>query len=1475
MHKTPFVPVKVLQWTSKTNYKEYIFDHTSTDDSEYVIKQALYRDDTIDTALNKISVYLEKKQAFYAWSGNNPIIFDIKNGTWKGYKVNPFLSTDQSSDELKEPILYEYKNKDLFKFSTINIVFTNDLPVSLQKNKYYFSDLKFQPAPYYTRNSRKLSLLRETNTSNVKIMDQYYSRIRYCDKVSENLFLGEIFDNMNASKHIDMIQWIDDQTKVLYKLSNNHKIRQEYFISWTNVDKIDKVRVIYIYSILGKSSYCRVSIDQQGNIFFDYIVNNKEFFKLKDIDSHKKMLVNQIQSYIHGKFPIKLKEFSLNSKIQFNTRSSFFKDLAKVIGEYIEIFHVVETKSESSKQFLTVIYKRSSNYDTSSTVYDYIKSQINAGISKTEIMEMLSSLGVTGNLSEMINTESDMMKDVDMETKQIKIQNNGTIATIYPYSQGYEISIVNSANIQETNFLVYWLSRIIASTVAKQDKTKPTVVLPMSPEIQPNISSISNSINSASSASSQDSVVEFDFSGGAKQKTNYLLDRLQKADQNLFSDNYARFKCQSQEQPIVLSEEEKQYIESTNQAHYDNIVGYVSDSRKMNYYACPRLWCPKSNVPLSVDDPDAKCPENEEPMQFYWANDKNKKRYVKLIKPKDGLSFPCCKKRDPGNQTVIAEDATQNAVQKKNNTEINDNENYLMNHAAPIDNNRFGTIPEYLHKLMFKDKNISFDTCSKVLHKTHACIVRKGIANNKHDSFVVGLVEVLNFKSKKDFVKDIRKKLDLLKFISLNNGMVCKSFMNIREILPENNVSLQKEFENFKKKEQCNLNTNKSNLSRSLNIFKAYQSFLQYISSNDTASSANPVFFYDLIKLLYNIHVVIWEKDTQTEELFFICPTQTLMRGDFNPKVAMFVKDGIYYEPLVSKMRNSKSDSLFYLNDHIGLKNVVLKCNSSKEISSNLVFQNLYTLYNWTHNNKSLKNSEMFKINKVFINDNLTIDKLMTNGGILLTIPQIGITFLPQILDMNIDHKNVVFYTDVVDTTVSISVLKRDLSIYLKKCDDLAIKIFIGKDTKPRNENEDKYYTSIVFKKENLTKDMIIHSNTKNDFYTGLEQVEHNSKRWLQLQKKVARTILKTYNNQKLNELNRLPRETKINTLKTLFNNIPEKATIQIILEEMPSSSVENIMQWLSNVIVFTKYSVGDTIVQKNKNAVFGQNALYRRGIFKIPKELINNLEIVPNKTHSKLETGQFDINQIQDQSRYLPTIFIGSRKKLPTKWTMQKKNTWNKFVYIQGEYNHNTIPLFIKWFSRVIGLKQVTYDDILNQVFSIYFKSLDNELLMSEFLSDNSFKKEWLSKLDRSITSVKMLSRLINDLPKERKISILNEIMSDGKLYPTKLTFAVIADLLNISILLINRGDYGKFDQNKARNDVQNLKISSNFFQAHMQMHQRPVLIFYADGDKDKMMFYPIIDNSKKDKPYEEQLYMSYEDTPEHIKILIREHNS
>ena len=172
---------------------------------------------------------------------------------------------------------------------------------------------------------------------------------------------------------------------------------------------------------------------------------------------------------------------------------------------------------------------------------------------------------------------------------------------------------------------------------------------------------------------------------------------------------------------------------------------------------------------------------------------------------------------------------TENVNNKSDNSiQPDDKENnYLMNQKAPIESNRYGSIPELLHNILLT--NVSYDLCSKMLNKTQKCFIRKGINHknnnkniiNKSDSIIYAITELLNFKTKSQFINDIKDKLDLLTFISLENGEICKAFMNTSEIIPDNHIKiLYKLQKNHKLLSLYKYDkTNKISISRVINKF--------------------------------------------------------------------------------------------------------------------------------------------------------------------------------------------------------------------------------------------------------------------------------------------------------------------------------------------------------------------------------------------------------------------------------------------------------------------------------------------------------------------------------------------------------------------------------------------------------------------------------------------------------------------------------
>jgi len=265
-----------------------------------------------------------------------------------------------------------------------------------------------------------------------------------------------------------------------------------------------------------------------------------------------------------------------------------------------------------------------------------------------------------------------------------------------------------------------------------------------------------------------------------------LINKLNNADKELYKDrgkgkNPAR-KCQKEYQPLVLKKEEIEMLKAKGYDPYDkkvfdNYIEYGSSEDNKNFYTCPRIWCPISNIPLD-EAPGAeslKCPEENEKPIMMNANMKNenKSRYVYLLK--GDIEIPCCGKRNPEKTAKLvdskktAKPPSKKAIKdlekkkkaddkkkKKGDKEIeeiqeenedvpvipeandipetqgtsrdgsNENDkNYIMN-KIPVPKNRFGGIQKELYYILFDDyKDYTKNCLSNNNINKNSCIKKR------------------------------------------------------------------------------------------------------------------------------------------------------------------------------------------------------------------------------------------------------------------------------------------------------------------------------------------------------------------------------------------------------------------------------------------------------------------------------------------------------------------------------------------------------------------------------------------------------------------------------------------------------------------------------------------------------------------------------------------------------------------------------
>ena len=1500
--------ITILRWFPNKTTKKFMVD--------------IYEDDNLEDGIIKIIIALSKESEkplgrFYVWNNHyKSILFSISDEKWKGYDYNPLKATDKTSLIIKQPIIYNY-NHGLCYFNSLNIIFEDDFP-DLKGNQYYFTDFKLTSAEKEKTiiKTKKLQELEAIDTSFISENYSVIHRYELSSKINHQLF-AEIYDNLNTSPLIQYIQWINDTYTLIHKLYLHHTISHTNLKNWTTVDKIGtNNKAINCFALVGdsNSSYAKITIDNNMKITINYILDLRKNIQWDVIEDHLKQLEAYLQSSLHQKLTITPVSIKIHNYL--NVINVPFDNLKMNISKYPQIFDIISTK-----ETINLIYKRSSNFSNEAFDYSkYIKTRLLLGIDNKEIVEELTTFGLSQEeAKKMIITEEELMRELEenLIKEEFTDRKLNTIVVIKATKNGFETIIHNISNKKEYDYLIHWLCKIIIQSQKKQPETKKKKQLTPPPQRKSSSSSFNESDESLEKleSSSQES------SGGAyeseKEKADqrYRIQLLQNADKDLFGENYARHKCQKRSQPFVITEEARQKLIDEGRYFVDNDIYYGSRKDKMNYYLCPRLWCKISKVP--ADPISGKCPiDDDETILSFFDNkdEEGVKRYVKLIKPNEnGICAPCCFKKPPKESELNKCKNYKGYDAKKpvqSNVEDKD-ENYLVNYPAPIAVGRYGIVPQNLHELLFP--TIKYSNCSKDLTRSDKCLVRKGIihkegANNYPDSLLFSLAHLLDFNNKKELINDIKKKLDMISFLGIENGSVCLAFMDKLPLIPSENPELLKElkkhFETFPHLSslyKINFSKNDYQLSRLLGIFKSYKKFISYLSIDNYHIPKSPYYLFSLISNLYNKLLIVWEKENKGAITNIICPYFTsyndlILSLEINPEVIMLLKDKKYFEPIELKSKGKDGLKVFHLNDFAKLQELLQQCSSNSTDNYSLyndTYNNLYSLNNWIKaKGNGLLNQEKFKIDTIIINSNLTIENFITKGKILLTIQKIGISFLNRILK-DFDIKTIVFYEDLSDnnTTFEINVNIRDLNLFKEKAIAYGVKYDIGSLDLSIKQKEPvvEVYTTLEIKKRPLDNKPIIHTRIEDDLYLYQKDSYEDNKKWFQLQIMVFSTLIRNLTEERLKELISLPRIDYINELMKFFSKdyykkkgeqekkdrkIPYLSKIQLILEEVPIYSLNHIKNYLNKLIIYYKYDFLNPVITINKKQFQFSQVSLNNGI---PFELLNYHQSSPNNNffHTTYETSDYNFSLEEpdfDDSK-LPRIFKGSFESLNSKWTMHKKSKWFVMKIIKiDDYNKKDFKEFFDWLSAMIKIK--TSFDYLQELTNnklLFIK--DNEENLKLLLKDQKLFKTFALVAGKSYGNVNTFyENVFADLSREEKTNFIRKVIN--KNYPLNDLFVLsMAEILNINILTIHRAIYKTTTSEVVRGDMEDLIISTTLYKAPINHYNRPLIIFYKDiNPETNETIYQLVVDSKNPIGMK-SIYLKLTEVPPEILILIEEH--
>lgn len=1375
-------PIYVYKWVNSKEYITYVFDAGAAgavrndryDPSVIVIQEPIYQDSSKEDATNKIAYYinnqktdkpdlLDKSVAYYAWVNSEPFLYTIGTMRWKGYDVNPFKSTDRKSDDIIEDNHKNYsKAKELFEWTdVINIVLKTDFNY---ENKYYYDDIRFKSNNYKVASDSKIRELYSINVVNNKIISEEHYNVVYVAKMDDVPSLIILFDKLTTSNKTQLIQYITSLNKAYYKLFKNHTFKNRRELS-----RLFKMRSSE--SSGSGSSEC-INIYYTRHIVITIFANGVLHLTFKyPMDNGVKRdvirgSVDELNKYINKVLNINVvfKEKYINARIKYNAYKTKFDDLKREL-----VLSSIFTGFKEEGFY----YKRTSNYKDRSVMDKAMKNDMN-----------------NNNIPKNAKDNAD-----DQDTRII----------VKKEHRGYMIDVKNAKSFFEFECLEYWVSKIIekATSADKQSSSDAKGITDVASNAVKSKSGKSGKsddsgsdgipdylrykyMSSKSSSSSGGRIANG--GGNGNDNKNYLINKLRNADKALWNDNNKSRKCQKVKQPIPLTKDEYNDFKSKGlNKLFDNSIIHND-----NYYVCPRLWCPKSNVPLDEGDPNAKCPgTDEKPMRLNdEMKNKNHPRYV-YLKKKDNI--PCCGKKNNGDAEEAGADddeggeagaataavSTVVPIVKKPVVPAKDNDkNYIMKNYPIYYDKRYGDIPEELYKLLYPSNYKEYiESCRSPNNiNKKRCILRKGLIDideipekyaNRYDNIIYTLAYLLD-ETKASFVENIKSKVDIVSYMSLDNGNICKDFGDREPVLYEYHKELYGDLKKHLRSRKLKIELPKFDakdekavfkISRLLYIYKSYRKFIDYLSADDYPDDKGIQYLYSLVAFVYKRLLVVWENTINTNSNE---PTINLLVPEYindiityyglhkKTEIIMILKEKWKTEGNKQELNMHRDNKLYELmknRDNIQfyepliIKTISLEKkhmplsdfpNIVKIIDfhlDNTVFNNLKYISNLIKD-ESLK----YTIDTIVINDNYTIDKIMLRNNILIRFNPQGIILLPYLMK-ELRIKNVVFLDDIADTTFNITIVNHIYAKFIGKIEklrDFGIAVDCG--TNNYQDNEITKSRLIIRKDASDNKGRVILFGKKNEFEEYNDRDANGIQKWLDMRLRVLNKLVAV-----MPEIATYPRPRAefIERLVGLFDR--DKTKIQIILEEIPLFTKEGLNDWYASSLLHTKYDyidgLSDNFVDNGAELLFTQYLVKKR----IPNHILYYHEANPNiiqdihEDHEETDTINYeniydnnDINRNKNANANNTNTNINNNKatkEKPVKPSSKsqsppKHRKSNSVMKIPRMFEGEMKDLNSKWtkYKKKIWwqLKYLKNDyepDFIVELFN-YFKSIDNDIV-------------------------------------------------------------------------------------------------------------------------------------------------------------------
>ena len=1439
--------VKVRHWANKETYKDHII--------------AIFKDDTIQTILLKIVHYLKltDEPLFpYVWSEDKPLRFKFSKNTWENYNVNPFLTNLKDTPNIPD---VQFASDTIVAFSNIHVVTYTDIKhVKPQIQKYYFPNEKdtfkmneIQTTMYEHKLLENLWLVPpEKHRALISNKVCSYTRAFFTASVISKDSYRLLFEQMEG---FEFIQFYNDQNNIIYKVKKDHKISNDLFDEWRNIEQ-KKENSIIIYSFIKNStvSYVKLILNNSKEVHIMYYLDVLENIGYDVIKTHLDAIVKKLKiitepvvERLAVKTSISIKDVSLKS--------------LSVAFTKLQMIYNVPSKNRIQKNILDVQFKRVEKYGMSTDITEIIKSKIELGISFVDIITELQEYGM--DEAEVREYIEQIQKGEHEKKKKRDFKNIGLIIIITPIALGLNIHVNNASSYTDIQNALFWIRSTILNTPRSttisiphtpQKIEEPTVTLP---------DYVQRQFSHSSSSGSELSL------GGAigKKHQRFFNTMLNNIDSDIFAKtpNYAT-KCgvSALRQPIGITIAEKELIDKNGYSDgYDNFIIHGSSPEKQNVYMCPRIYCPTSKVPLSYNKylaNDSKCPDpDEEPIllytEKYWSNDPTKKHFVGFIKEPgyNNVKVPCCFLNQQKDLPTTVQD-----VPKDKKTQ---NDSYIIDKIRQLQEGRYGSLPVSLHTLLHP--NVPHVSCKNSV-KSKECVLRIGVAQSP-DSLMTSIAYLLEYKSKTELCNYIKEKLDPFTFITLENGKVYTYFIPEKPIIPDTNPhkckllkSWLEEHASYTKlydlgeilpylthKEKIPNNIGYK-IARQLIIYESYKRFIEYLCSDE---EKNPYILFDLVHHIGAV-LIIWNRDNQNIATLR-CPYTTKNKEWYSgakmiPYIMVMNQEN-YYEPLIVIDQYNKIKQKISFTHFEKLQKIIESCPvmmmyEDKEI------QDIFTLSKWIE--IILTFPKKFKLKTIVLDpqDRAVGCFLANNIYIEFTVPLSAFSLKSLVERCNIDE--IVYWDDIAYSIYDINVNTFDYKMLGIKIKKLGLGMNIGSIKEQTDTRIIAIYSVPGVKYPEAPKVPLIIKKT--GVYTD------DAKQWRAVKKHIAHTLLTDYS-KLVRPLLNYSKPSQLHKLFENFTSLDEPSRVAVILEEIPYYDKDLLQKYYEDVLLDKPYYYNDTIVHENKKKtewIFNQ---------KVPEVLLENIKNpttihrpnnAPNKNNEKL-----DVKELYDDIPLPDVLNIDklTLDDLPTKWRSKKFREYK--IGILASYSKQSLFEVFQWIAQ---LKGVQYDimDLHFYLQKQITRMLEDPGNYELILEDPVMRAMWSTKLGRKYRS----AREIIDIGfKNKSVLELQNIWKSVEEYPIQdIDFSNISKILNANFLILQGGK----DIKKARGNLEELIMASKFIGTDWK--ERPLFIFYkVFSDTLKCNVYNILVNKSN-----RILYYHYgNDTPVEFYSIIEGH--